>query len=917
MTGAGLLGRDDECAALERLLADALAGQSRVAVLRGEAGFGKSALLAYAVEHAASFQIARAVGVESELELAYAGLHQLCAPMLGHLERLPVPQREALATVFALSAGPAPDRFLVGLSTLTLFSEVAEEQPLLCTVDDAHWLDHATAQVLGFVARRLLAERVMMICVARTGIGDHVLEGLPELPVLGLSERDARSLLLQNTPGPLDVAVCDQIVAESHGNPLALVELPRTWDADLAGGFGVPDSRPVAGKVVESYAQRLEQLPGDTRLLVLLAAADPLGDPVLLQRAAESLEVDLTAADPALDAGLLTIGGRVEFAHPLVRSAAYHSASVAERHRAHRALAEATDAESDPDRRAWHRARATHGPGEDVALELERSAGRAQARGGAAAAAAFLEKAVELTVEPGRKARRALVAAQAKHRVGAPDAARALLAVAESGPLDELQSARVELLHAQIAFSARQGTDAPPLLLRAAKRLEPLDPPLARETYLDALAAALLVGRLGGETTLVDVARAARAAPAPPTPSRAADLLLDGLALSVTDGLAAALPTLRLVAEVFRRDDLALDEGLRWLWLAGRVAAVLWDDEAWSELSVRNVQLARDSGALSALPVALRTRIFVHVGCGELAEAEALVDDVRSIADTTQTGLADYGAVVVAAWRGQEPEAVALIQSTLDDVVRRGEGFGGTVTKYAEAVLYNGLGRYDDAAEAAEEALRFDHYTPVRPLTELVEAATRSGRTDVAAAALEQIVKRTEAAGGDWALALQARARALLAEDEEADDLYREAVERFGRTRLRPDTARAHLLYGEWLRRRGRRVEAREQLLRAHDLLLAMGMRAFAERARRELVATGGTVRARTAAGRDQLTPQEEQIALLARDGFSNPEIGAQLFLSPRTVEWHLRKVFAKLDIGSRRELRRALPEPDAVLVSA
>ncbi|HWM20892.1 MAG TPA: AAA family ATPase, partial [Ilumatobacteraceae bacterium] len=379
-----MLGRQSECEALDRLLADALAGRSGVVVLRGEAGVGKSALLDYLSDRVTSWHVEGAVGVESEMELAYSGLHQICAPMLDRLDRLPVPQRDALATVFGLSASPAPDRFLVGLATLTLFAEVAEQQPLVCIVDDAQWLDHASAQVLGFVARRLHAERIAIVCAARTDSGDNVLAGLPELSIQGLGESDARALLLDHVHGPVDAAVRDQIVAESHGNPLALLELPRTWTtpAELAGGFGFPGSQPVAGKIEQSYAQRLLQLPADTRLLVVAAAAEPLGDAVLLRRAAESLGLDMTAAHPAVEAGLVKVGARVEFAHPLVRSTAYRSATDDDRHRVHGALAAATDPETDPDRRAWHRARATPGPSEEVAEELERSAGRAQARGG-------------------------------------------------------------------------------------------------------------------------------------------------------------------------------------------------------------------------------------------------------------------------------------------------------------------------------------------------------------------------------------------------------------------------------------------------------------------------------------------------------------------------------------------------------
>src|SRR5882672_534946 len=459
-----LLGRGAECEFLEAALADALDGRSRVVVLRGEAGAGKSALLDYVVERSDGSCVANAVGIESEMELAYSGLHQLCAPMLDHLDRLPAPQRDALGTVFGLRAGPAPDRFLVGLATLTLLAEVAEHQTLVCVIDDAQWLDAASAQIILFVGRRFLAERIALVCAARTEIGREVLGGLPELSMTGLDDSDARALLLGNLHGPVDAAVCDQIVNESHGNPLALLELPRTWNAaDLAGGFGLPARHPVVSKIEQSYAKRLLLLPPETQLLVLAAAAEPLGDPVLLQRTAEILDVELAASGAAIDAGLLDASGRIQFAHPLVRSAAYRSAAADDRQRVHRALADATDQERDPDRRAWHRARAATAPDENVAAELERSAGRAQARGGVAAAAAFLERASALSPDPAKRAQRALRAAEAKQLAGAPHAASTLLAVAIRGPLDELESASAQRLKGQIALDLRRGGEAAPL----------------------------------------------------------------------------------------------------------------------------------------------------------------------------------------------------------------------------------------------------------------------------------------------------------------------------------------------------------------------------------------------------------------------------------------------------------------------
>jgi DNA-binding CsgD family transcriptional regulator len=905
-----LVGRRAECDALDRLLTDTVAGQSQVALLHGDAGVGKTALLDYLSDRATGWLVAPAVAVESEMELAYSGLHQLCARMLDHLDRLPLPQRNALDSVFGRNSGPAPDRFLVGLATLSLFAEVAEQQPLLCIVDDVQWLDHASAQVLGFVARRLHAERVALVCAARTGIAEEALAGLPELSIDGLAESDARALLLDNVYGPLDAAVCDQIITESHGNPLALLELPRTWSAaDLAGGFGLPSSHPVASKIEQSYSRRLVRLPAETQLLVLAAAAEPLGDPVLLHRAVATLGLDIAAADPATDAGLLRIGGRVEFAHPLVRSAAYRSATADDRHRVHSALAEATDPETDPDRRAWHRARATPGPGEEVAAELERSAGRAQARGGLAASAAFLQRAVALTVEPSRRAERALAAAQATLDAGAFDAALGLLATAEAGVLDKLQRARVDLIRGHIAFASRHGSDAPLLLLKAAKELEPLDLSLARETYLDAMVAATFAGRLA-EVGLLEIAEAALAAPSPPTP-RPPDLLIDSWGLLIAEGYAAGAPAVRKALTAFTAQDLTTGEGLRWLWLACHIAHDLWDYDAWDRLTKRQVELARQAGAFTVLPAALTARVAVHLFAGEFEVVELLVDEATAVNSATGGVLPPYAALVHAAWRGDEAETQRLISSVTEEMIQVGEGQWLTATQWTTAVLDNALGRYDDALLAAEAACDDPHELGVSvwALYELIEAASRCGREEEAAASYERLHASASAGGTDWGLGIEARARALLRRDPDAEQFYREAIDRLSRTRLRPELARSHLVFGEWLRRENRRVEAREQLRAAHDLLDAIGMDAFAERARRELAATGEKVRKRSHETRDQLTPQEEQIARLAREGLSNPEIGSQLFISARTVEWHLRKVFAKLGIHSRRELRTALSE--------
>ncbi|MFL5842524.1 MAG: AAA family ATPase [Thermoleophilaceae bacterium] len=919
----GLRGRRSECEALDRLVASVRAGQSQVLVLRGETGVGKTALLEYLVERASGCSIARAAGVESEMELAFAGLQHLCGPMLNGIGRLPGPQGDALGTAFGLRGGDPPDRFVVGLAVLGLLSDVAQERPLVCIVDDAQWLDRASAQALAFAARRLVAESVAVVFAVREPAKERDLTGLPELGVQGLVDTDARALLESVIPGPLDERVRDRIVAETGGNPLALLELPRgLTPAELAGGFGLPDASALSGCIEESFRRRLTALPPATRRLLLIAAAEPVGDPVPVWRAAERLGVAGEAA-PAAGAGLVEFGGRVRFRHPLVRSAVYRVASPEERQSVHRALAEATDPHLDPDRRAWHRAHGTPALDEDVAAELERSAGRAQARGGLAAAAAFLQRAAELTPEPARRAQRALAAAQINHQAGAPAAALELLAMTQAGPLDDLERARADLLRAQITFAVDRGRDAPPLLLAAAKRLEPLDAALARETYLDAFSAALFADRLGHGSGVREVAQAVLAAPwrgSSRQPRGACDLLLDGVAVLTAQGYAAAAPTLKRALRAFRDEPMSEEEALRWLWLACRMARALGDDASWDELTDRQVQLARRAGALSLLPIALTERFSVQLFAGNLAAARLLVAEADAVIEATGSHIRPYGAIALARWQGREAEALALIDASRQDVMRRGEGLWLIAIDWTSAALFNGLGRYEDALAAAERAAGDPPGPAAAPgkrttpdtslgLAELIEAAIRSGNTERAAGALERLAEIARASGTDWALGTEARSRALLSQDETAERLYREAIERLGRTCIRVALARAHLLYGEWLRRENRRADARRHLRTAYGMFIGMGADAFAERARRELLATGETVRKRTLETRDDLTAQEEQIARLAADGHTNPEIGAQLFISPRTVEWHLRKVFTKLGVSSRKELRAALPE--------
>jgi DNA-binding CsgD family transcriptional regulator len=903
---SGLRGRASECALLDELVAAIRHGESRSLVLRGEAGIGKTALLEYLIASASDLTVVRAVGVESDMELGFASLHQLCAPLLDRLRELPDPQRRAVEIVFGLSAGPAPDRFFVGLAVLGLFAAAAEQRPLLCVVDDAQWLDQASALTLAFVARRLLAEPVAIVFSAREP--GQELQHVPELEVRGVHNGDARALLNSAVRFRLDERIRDRIIAETRGNPLALLELPRGLTAtQLAGGFGLVHAQTLTGRIEESFVRRIEALSDETRRLLLIAAAEPVGDPLLLGRAAERLWIPPAAADEAEADGLLVIGERVTFRHPLVRSAVYGAATKEQRRAVHLALAEATDGSVEPDRRAWHLATAATGPDEPVAAALEESAGRAQARGGLAAAAAFLHRSVVLTSDPAQRVRRALAAAEASLHAGSFEGALALLASAEASTPDELQAAHVELLRGQIAFASSLGTSAPPLLLNAAKRLERLDPELARETYLEAWGAALFAGRLASAGSMDEVCRAAMSAPRPTQP-RASDVLLDGLATHITEGRAAAAPLLRRATAMLANEASPAQENRRWGWRTLLPPILLWDQDGWHAISARHLREARDAGALARLPIDLIDWGTCVTWRGDFGAADLTIGEADASTKATGTHMAPYAQLLLSALRGQE-DASPLIESTIRDAGTVGQGLGVQFAEWVSAILFNGLGRYDRALASAQRAAEEAPLLHVSPWasTEQVEAAVRSGKPDAAADALERVMAATASCNTDWGLGTQARCRALLSEGESAERLYREAIERLARTPLRPELARSHLLYGEWLRRENRRVDARDQLRTAHEMLATIGMEAFAERARKELQATGEKVRRRTVETRDDLTAQERQIALLAADGLSNPEIGARLFLSPRTVEWHLRNVFSKLGIRSRRELANAL----------
>jgi DNA-binding CsgD family transcriptional regulator len=892
-----------------------------VLVLRGEAGVGKTALLEYTSELASGFRCVEVAGVQSDMELAFAGLQQLCAPLLGHLDELPEPQREALNVAFGRGVGAARDRFLVGLAVLSLMAAAANNQPLLCVIDDAQWLDQVSVQTLAFVARRLLAEPVALVFAARD-LGAEALAGLPELVLSGLSDGDARELLESVMLGGIDTRVRDRIVAETRGNPLAILEVPRSVSAtELAGGFWISGKRSSTAAIEDGFVSRIQALPDATQRLLLLAAAEPVGDAGLFLRAAAQLDIPVDALAPAEAAGVIEFGPRMRFHHPLMRSAAYRAADLTERRAIHRALAEATDPQSDPDRRAWHAARAAAGPNDAVAAELESSADRAQRRGGIAAAAAFLERATALTADPARRGARALAAARAKRDAAAPSAAYELLGIAEGAPLSDLQRAQVLRLRAQMEFARSRGGDAgaQPVsatarkLFNAGIQLEKLDDDAARQTYAEAISAMLYAGRLGEPDVLAEAAEAARAALSRVAEvTRPIDLLLHGVAERITGGVSAGAGLLRVALDLMRKQAQSNDVQIRrWMVpaypiLQESAAHDLWDEATVHQLSSAAVRYARDAGALDVLPRALVYQAGSHLLAGEFSTAATLIEEAKSIsASTDHLAPVRYHSLLLAAWRGDPAEAIGLIEAAAADGIARGEGRVLGLTGYAAAVLYNGLGRYDEAVAAAREACRYEDLGfHGWCLFEMIEAACRTGDKETAASAVQRFEEHAGASGTDWRLGALANARALVADDDRAEDLYTEAIERLQRTRVVVHLARTHLHYGEWLRRVNRRIDARRHLTEAHEMFTRMGAQAFAERARRELAATGEKVRKQSVSSGGELTAQEEQIARLAGDGLTNQEIGAQLFISTHTVEWHLRKVFVKLGITSRRQLR-------------
>jgi DNA-binding CsgD family transcriptional regulator len=905
-----LRGREREQSALNQVLLDVLSGRSRVLVVRGEPGIGKTALLEDFCRRAGDVVVIRGVGIESESELAFAGLQQICSQIPREiLELLSEPQRDAIRVALGSSAGVVPSPLLLGAAMLEHLADMAERRPVVVVIDDAQWLDRPTAQTLAFVARRIDTESLGLVLAVREQ--SQQLRGLPELIVEGLATVDAHKLLASALVAPVDEQVRERFIAETMGNPLAILELCHM----LPGltGFeetaGRRDSRGLWAQLEEAFARRIDALSPRSRRLSLIAAAEPLGDPVLMWRAADILQIPRNSADELEDAGLVHIRARVVFRHPVVRSVVYRHSRPAARRLVHEALAQAVDEGSDPEYRAWHRALAANGPDEEVAAELESSAGRATRRGGLGAAASFLERAVMLSEDVRSRGRRALVAAEAQLDAGQPSSAEALISIAQLAAETDLEVAQREVLEARLAYTRGRGRGAPALLLSAARRLDALGGTSPRDIYHRAMIAAIFAGRLSDGTTVADVAAAARASPIR-RPTSLQDLHMRAIAALAVDGHATAAPLARQLIAALRERDLSSPDEAALLGMGIQFSTILWDDESWVDLASRGLRLARNLGCLDVLPIALCNQASAHAWQGEFAAATELVHELRALSNATGVPELATPAMTVSVY-GPPGPAFELIYAAREAAAKRGEGLIVTFSEITEAILCNSLGRYEDAWRAAASAyadpLLYNPYL----LGELLESAARSGHPERAVAARADLSARAAAANTDWAWGIETRSEALFNEGEQAERLYRASIEHLQCTRMRVQLARSHLLYGEWLRREGRRVDARQQLRTAHDLFHAMRVVVFTERATQELAATGETARKRTNApdNADELTVREAQIARLAATGLSNRQIGEQLFISHRTVGYHLAKVFVKLGVNNRALIRADMLE--------
>jgi DNA-binding CsgD family transcriptional regulator len=922
-----LVGRRAEQEALHELLDSVRAGISRAVVIRGEPGAGKSAFLQDAVDAAPDLQIVRIAAVESEQALAFAGVHQLLHPLLPVADRVPEPQKRALHVAFGQRSGPPADRFLVGLAVLTLLSRAAESRPLLCVVDDAQWLDDESANILGFVARRLLADPVgVLVAAEETTPAEPRLPELPEIGLRGLSVQDAGELLAERIGHPVDGGVTERLVTGTGGNPLALLEAVRDLSCDqLAGRAPLPEPVPIGHRLEESFARRIRELSPESRMLLLLAAADQPGRPGRLWRAAAALGIPESAAVAAEEAGVAVFWPSVLFCHPLVRSAVYATATTFQRRRAHQTLAAASDGDADIDIRAWHLAAAAAGPDEEAAAEQEAAAERARSRGGYAAAATLLERAALLTAEPERQAERRLSAAQAQFLAGVVGRADELVTEAIPALRNPLSQAQATRLRGRIQYARGEVAEATATLFTAAQRLQGIAPRTARDALLSALEATVFAGWAATSPLLHLIARVA--GELPPTgepPNSPANLLLRGLTVRVTDGYAAAVPDLRRAVQAFCSGGIDRDLALHQVELAAIAAADLLDDAAVDELTGRWIQRAREAGALARLAVGLAFRsVFVDAPQSRLTAARAGEAEAHELGEVTGNSavVPPTGAhtLAILAWAGREAQARETAGAVAQEAPRRGAVGEMALATSSMAILELGLGNYEAAVAALLPAWTDD--TPLvgtRALPDLVEAAVRAGKQPLAAQALARLDERARATGTPLALGLLARSGALLAAPDRAREDYEAALRLLRQTGAEPQIARAHLLYGEWLRRQRRRREARDQLRTAHEMFDALHLDAFAERARVELRATGEQAQRRQPGHPEKLTSQEARIAALVSRGEANRDIATQLFISPSTVEYHLHKVFRKLDVTSRTQLaRRVLDTGAAPLVPA
>lgn len=901
-----LLGRSREQAALSRLIEDARNGRGGAVILCGDLGYGLTALLDFAVADAGDMRVVRGSGVPSERALPFAAVHQICSSLRDHLGAVRASQRRALADAFEPGGSGSSDRFAVGQAVIELLRAAGGDEGLLCVVDDVEWLDDDSAETFAFVARRLARERVALVGASHGVPGStRAFGGVPELHVDALQPDAARELLAAVATGPLDAAVRDRLVAEAAGIPLGLVDLPaQLTPKQLAGVTGLPAILPAGVRVRARFMPLVEDLPADTRELLLLAAIAAGGDASLLWAAAGRLAIEPGAAEAAETRDVIRLGQKVSFRHPLMRLAIYAAASAAERRAAHTAFADAIDPAIDPDAHVWHRAAACLLPDEDIARGLEASAARARNRRDELAAVARLERAAELTSEPGRRYGRILAAAQAALSAGA--LGRASLLLDGTRPSDELQLAQADRLRGLIGTARGRGTERATMLLGAARAFDSLDPGLARDTYLESIEAAISVGRFAHGTTLVEIAEASRERPREtaadePQPG---DLLLDGLSLLITVGHGVAVASLRRAINALREAD-----DSRWLGLGLLAAHEIWDDEGVHDLGVRLDRDRHEDDAEAGHALQWLARLDDLLG-GRLESVSPLAELQAGAPGSPPVDAAD---VLAAAWRGQSTEARTLAEECMRRAFARDLGLQVGAAHHALAVLENGLGRYEAALAAAREACDGPSpYVVTSTLPELIEAAVRSGERELASAAVARLSERAIPAGTHWALGTLTRSRALLAEGADAQRLYEDAIDHLRRSRAAPSLARAHLVYGEWLRRERRRREAREELRTARDMFVFMGAQVFAERARLELAATGEHEVRRGSSPRGALlTAQESRIARLARDGSSNAEIAAELFISRSTVEYHLHKVFRKLDVSSRTQLARVLSEQD------